>query len=172
MRHIRLVLDINETGYWPGTRHRARLEHFVRVIKEYAEDDGKKSLLQGLSIGIAHNGKERAYDQQLEDAWRETEPFRCVEKYMFALESLCLLMHIPKVSVTGVPEWFGKCLEKKIKGMGGDVTKTVWPATLGNGKQQPGTARKWYQPVYEWREFAAKNGVEMPEGADGFWEVE
>jgi len=114
-------------------------------MKQHVEDEGKKSLLRKLTICVESKGES-------------------VETYMFAFEALCALMPIPKVSVTGVPEWFATCVEMKIKGRGGDVAKVK----VGGKKK----ARKWYQPVYEWRQFAARNGVEMPDGVDGFWAVE
>jgi len=53
---------------------------------------------------------------------------------MFALEALCALMPIPDVSVSGVPEWFGTCMEMKIKGNGGpeDGLHSVWVSFVVN----------------------------------------
>ena len=88
-------------------------------MKQHAEDDGKKSLLQSLTVSVVCTRSRRVIDHGTVE--------EMVGEHMFALEALCGLKAIPEVSVTGVLEWIGRCLEMKIKGLGGDVASIDWP---------------------------------------------
>ena len=65
---IRFVLNINESRYWAGPRHRGRVEHFVKIIKAHAEDEYKKSHLKQLSICIAREGSNYMYAKPARDS--------------------------------------------------------------------------------------------------------
>jgi hypothetical protein len=102
---------------------------------------------------------------------------------MFGLESLTALRGIKHVAIKGVPEWYAECLEVCIKGKGGEILETEWPIAEvrrkkksmwqnGKGKIAWATSRKWYQPKLDWKEFAERNGVGLPEDVDKYWMYE
>lgn len=96
---------------------------------------------------------------------------------MFALEELAALRGVEEVDVTGVEPWFARCLECVMTGKGGDVREVDWPlveitrqkGTSKKRKKAWVTSRKWYQPMLDWKEFAERNGIEIPETIDEFY---
>jgi hypothetical protein len=100
-----------------------------------------------------------------------------IEKFMFTLESLTSLSHIKVVKITGVPDWYARCLQLCIQGQG-EVKETDWPIVQVKRSKTTwykkrklvwASTRKWYQPVFNWKEFSERNGVEMPENVERFW---
>jgi hypothetical protein len=90
---------------------------------------------------------------------------------MFGLESLAYLRGIKDVEITGLPEWYTKCLQLSIQGRGGGVEKIDWPLVefrrraKGNSTQWKKylvSARKWHQPTLNWKEFAERNEITTP----------
>jgi len=164
LRRIRLVLDIDAWGYAAGTRHRARVQHFVNVLNEHANDKDKQSCLRRLTVVIARDGEDYAYDEATEN-WHQAQKFRPVKKQMFALEPLVFLLEVKEFKVVSVPEWFAKCLAMCVQCKVGKVTGYRWPR-----KGVKGTTKKWHQPALDWIEFARRNGIDLPEGVDKLWE--
>jgi hypothetical protein len=167
LRSIRIELVLDDDDHWAVKRQRARLEYFVDILKQHSDDENRKSLLEELVI-----------DVQIE----LTEPTPNVEKFMFGLESLATLRGIKKVTITGVPDWFAKCLALCIQGKGGDVLETDWPLVMKKRKLKTTrfrwtevtkvscvSTRKWYQPMLNWTEFAERNGVVVPADVDKLW---
>lgn len=97
---------------------------------------------------------------------------------MFGLESLVSLHGIKDVEITGVPDWYATCLQLAIRGKGGEVEETEWPLVrvkksrttwCKKSKMVWVSTRKWYQPVFNWKEFAERNGVQVPEDVEKYW---
>jgi hypothetical protein len=180
LRSICIDFVMNSNAHWAVKRQRARLDFFVEILKEHADDENRKSLLQELRVnvrGVADN----AYSPPLEPD---------VETFMFSLESLAALRGIKDVNITGVPEWFAQCLQVCIQGKGGEVQETDWPLVQVKRlklsaeqrvirydwerkkiKKAWVSTRKWYQPVYNWKEYAERNGITVPDNIDDFWAV-
>lgn len=147
-------------------RKRARLDYFVEVLKEHADDEKQKSLLQELNVEIN--------DSIL--ATCGSPPAIIVEETPFVLESLVSLQGIEDVKLTGLPDWYAKCLKLCIQGKDGEVQKMDWPlrevkhrARAGRfGKKQKSwiTTREWFQPTLDWKEFAQRNDVPLPDDYD------
>jgi hypothetical protein len=178
LRSIHININLNDHTHWSVKRQRARLEYFVSILKQYSDDTHKKSLLQDLKVTFGklhrtlHNA--RYHPRPLVTA----PAHRREEKYMFGLESLTTLRGIKDVEIVGVPEWYAKCLELCISGKGGEVKETEWPVvqvtrkkkTVGQkGRTAWVTSRQWWQPVVDWREYAERNGVEVPGDVERFW---
>ncbi|KAF2125127.1 hypothetical protein P153DRAFT_253500, partial [Dothidotthia symphoricarpi CBS 119687] len=174
--HLSISLDHSPgVEHWTVTRQRARLAYFVEILNQHANDKTRKSLLQHLVINVSciasarHNPKTPSPPLPL--------PSIPVEKFMFALESLAALRGVQNVQITGVPDWFARCLQLCIRGRGGDVREVVWPVVevvrkrgvYRKARTKWVTTRKWYQPMLDWREFAQRNGVVMPDGVDALW---
>jgi hypothetical protein len=127
-------------------------------MREYAEDDDKGSLLESLCVDFG--GEERS---------------------QFALEALTPLRGIKNVSIFGsVSPWFATCLGMSIKGVGGEVHKSVYKeraVKTRHGRAENRTwkkvlesEKKWFMPEMDWTLFALVNGVEMPKDVQKFWE--
>jgi hypothetical protein len=98
--------------YWSMKRHCARLQQFVKVIKEHADAEAKASLLTDLSVTMGLVGAIR-YQQDMD------------ARNIFALEELAPLRGIENVDIGGensaaMPDWFAKCLQCCIQRRGGD----------------------------------------------------
>ncbi|KAF2684388.1 hypothetical protein K458DRAFT_388856 [Lentithecium fluviatile CBS 122367] len=165
LRSITLDVEVNTMDHWTVTRHRARLRHFVDVIKRHADDAQQASLLKTLRVRL-NNDKSIHHE------------FYQPKKFMFALEELAALRGIEHVVITGVEEWFAQCLERCIKGDGGDVRELDWPLVevkrkkdcYSKVKKAWVSTRKWDSPVLDWREFAISNGIQFPWPSAGiFW---
>jgi hypothetical protein len=180
LRSISIAIVSNKATHWCVKRQRARFKYFVSVLKQHSDDDGKKSLLHDLTVHM-HEIHSWTYPNK--------------EDYMFSLESLADLRGIKDVSITGVPDWFAQCLQLCIQGSGGDVREFEWTrreATNGEkGKKRvkgrkratrwtntkrkvsvSAETRKWWQPMLDWKEFAVRNGVSLPDDIDKYWTVE
>ena len=156
--HMEVEFTNGSTCYWMTTRQRTRLEFFVEVLKQHADDDSKMSLLQTLHIQILNN---------------DVHYLGGPDKYMFALESLAALRGIEHVTVVGLPSWFAECLKRCIQGKDGDVQDAKWPRrrVVKNFETAWISTRKWYQPMFDWREFADRNGIATPDDIGKYFKV-
>lgn len=180
LRSICIDFVMDSSVHWAVKRQRARLDFFVEILKAHADDENRRSLLQELTVNVRTVPDDAYVPPQYPD----------VETFMFGLESLAALRGIKDVRVTGVPEWFARCLQVCIRGKGGEVVETDWPQvqikrkvltpeekTMRYDWQKKKfktawvTTRKWWQPVFDWKEFAERNGIEVPEDIDQFWTV-
>jgi hypothetical protein len=150
-------------------RHRTRLQNFVQVIKEHADDAAKASLLTDLSVKMSSR-----YDP----VWI----FQDDPQGIFALEELTPLRGIKNVEVGGeVPAWFAKCLQCCIQGHGGDVKEQNYPLVEVKQKKKKGTGfakkpkwvetKQWYSPRFDWADFAERNGIELPEDFGTYYAI-
>jgi hypothetical protein len=179
--HIHVIPDID--SHWAVKRQRSRLEYLVEILKEHADDSDQKSLLKDLKVNfqlvspdtlrtIMHHGSRRVASPGVpKDAG----------KFMFGLESLASLRGIQDVEITGLPEWYTKCLQLAMQGKGGDVEETDWPllevrrrtnTRSTQWKKVLASTRKWHQPTLNWKEFADRNGIVTPPDIEKFWAVE
>jgi hypothetical protein len=90
---------------------------------------------------------------------------------MFVLEPLAALQGIQDIAVYGAPEWFQRCLEMRIRGQGGDLKTLDWP-TKAVRRQKKGnqkkvkvevSTRQGWQPLFDWKRFAVRNDIPLPE---------
>ncbi|KAH7072455.1 hypothetical protein FB567DRAFT_203593 [Paraphoma chrysanthemicola] len=184
LRSIHIEVLLNGNSHWTVKRQRARLDYFVAVLKEHSDDDNRKSLLQELRVNVRIPTVEGlsyfppGFRISLQHA---AHALKTPDKFMFGLESLATLRGIKDVKITGVAEWYAQCLQLCIQGKGGDVLETDWPLVEVKrtknhwSKQSKKTwvsTRKWYQPTLNWKEFAERNGIEVPDNIDRFWMAE
>mgnify|MGYP004504271419 CR=1 FL=1 len=173
LRRIELVLEVNEPKGLAITRLRARTQHFVNVIRQHAGDEGKKSLLNHLHVRLAGIQRQRRCSRRA----RGTKVYTLLpERYMFTLEPLASMQGIEDTDIWGVSEWFKQCLEMRIRGQGGELAAADWPTKVverrRKGSRKPlqveVSAREGWQPTFDWREFAQRNDVALPENIDMF----
>ena len=178
--HIEVVLDV--TDRWAVKRQRARLEYFVKILKQHSDDEDRKSLLEELTIEVqVPVPQANSYIPMYET---NTNP-KDAEQCMFGLESLASLRGIKKVTIMGVTDWYAQCLQLCIQGKGGEVLETDWPLvqvkrTMNTTQNRWTkktktvwvTTRKWYHPTLNWKEFAERNNIEIPADIDKFWGTE
>jgi hypothetical protein len=193
MKHICLVLNIDDsTSEMVVERHRARLSHFVEPINLHADYVSKKNMLRSSTVEVAWYCQDVRSDEpadmyhpHLDGGW--VPKSGSVDTYMFALESLVEFRRIPELTVSVVAPWFALCLELCIRGEGEGIKKIQWPVydelflqgIVGLRKAGPSTvkvltsARMYYQPLLDWREFAKRKGVEIPDDVSiaRFWKV-
>ena len=182
LRNLRSIdIDVlpDYSSHWTVRRQRSRLEYFVQILKEYADDENRKSLLQDLKVelrpgipnvrlGVRHATAHHLSMQSPTDT----------EKVMFGLESLASLRGIKDVEIIGLPDWYARCLQLCIQGKGGYVQEVNWPLIEVKRRRETWsrqtklgwiTTRKWYQPTLNWKEFAERNGIPTPDDIDRFW---
>lgn len=181
LRHINLEVDVDELSAYTIARHRGRLQHFVNVMKEHADDDSKKSLLRKLYIRLNTNNPHKdSIEYLMNTIQRHRTPrpgFTMSEGHMFTLEPLISLQGIPNVNIVGVPDWFKKCLEMRMRGEGGELTTLTWPVKLIKRRPDPFkkakkaeiSTREGWQPRLDWREFAQRNSIAVPAHIDIFF---
>lgn len=175
LRSVELVVSLDDNNNWVVKRHRGRLDHFVQIIKQHADDINQKSLLKYFKVRVEFFLETEAPFSTAYTWYRR--PAKNVEKFMFGLESLAVLRGIEEVEVAGVPEWYAKCLELCIQGKGGDVEEINYPLVeikrtkgWGGPKRKVWVStKKWYQPALNWKEFAERNGIGVPEDIERFW---
>ncbi|KAF2877586.1 hypothetical protein BDV95DRAFT_481506 [Massariosphaeria phaeospora] len=174
LRTIHLDVDTNDADVaWAVRRHRGRLDLFARILNEHAGDANQESLLTRLHVAL------HARPTSSETALIAETGQQRRTRHMFALESLAALRGIEEVHIEGVPPWFGECLERCMQGQGGDVLAVEWPDVWVKRKAHPNarpkkrlvTTRKCYQPIFNWKEFAERNGIAVPEDIDKYWAV-
>ena len=73
--------------HWTAKRHRARLDYFIRILKEHADDENQRSLLERLTVHAD---------------WGRSQ------NVMYNLESLASLRGIQDVDIKGIylPTWY------------------------------------------------------------------
>ncbi|EAT79883.2 hypothetical protein SNOG_12585 [Parastagonospora nodorum SN15] len=171
LRSITVDVSINDSSHWDVKRLRTRLDYFVEVLKQHADDANQSSLLTQLTVYMADRSHLHWRMRNVGPPMASERPE--IDKYMFGLESLVGLTGIKDVTVGGVPEWYAKCLQLCVQGRGGEVKETEWPLVkVKHAKKKKVkwvSTRQWWQPVWNWKEFAERNGVEMPENVDKYW---
>jgi hypothetical protein len=178
--HIEVVPDIN--SHWAVKRQRSRLEYLVEILKEYADDSDQKSLLEALKVDFqltSQKPAQSACGKTVRGTINSCVP-KDTEKFMFGLESLAYLRGIKDVEITGLPEWYTKCLQLSIQGRGGGVEKIDWPL-VGSRRRGKGNStqwkkylvstRKWHQPTLNWKEFAERNKITTSVDIEDFYAV-
>lgn len=176
LRRIELTLTANDLTSWSKARLRARIQYFVDILQEHAEDANKQSLLTQLHIQIrARQRSDRCtrpsssfrYLRRQESLRDRTVP----DTLVFVLEPLASLQGISDITLRGAPEWLKQCLEMRIRGEGGELETLNWP-TKTVKRQQKGSRRKievevstrhGWQPTLDWKQFATRHGIELPE---------
>lgn len=151
------------------------------MLKEHADDADMRSLLQKLTVNLGPYLRPRTFSR-CGIPQRPLSGSVGTDRFMFGLESLAELRGIKDVEITGVPEWYARCLQLCIQGKGGEVQETEWPevrkkkvkkTAWGQVKRSKGEAmvstRKWWQPMLNWMEYAERNGVEVPMDVERFW---
>lgn len=152
LRSITINVTLSSHDRVAAKRQLERLRLLTDVLKEHTDGDDHTSLLQSLAVNVKPN---RASSSREMDG--------CVA----SIESLATLRGIKRVEVTGVPEWWGKCLQLCIQGQGGGVHK-LDEVEVRRRKRFRGKKRKWWcQLMLAWREFAEQNGIEVSEDAEG-----
>ena len=177
LRHIELTLTINEVISWGTTRLRARTQHFVDILREHSGDTNKQSLLTQLRVYIRDSRSPSSrccrprsgFD--VSRRWEKLQDRTVSHRLVFVLEPLASLQGIQDIAVYGAPEWFQRCLEIRIRGQGGDLKTLDWPTKVVR-RQQKGYRRKvevevctrqGWQPIFDWKRFAACNNISLPE---------
>ncbi|KAF1926445.1 uncharacterized protein M421DRAFT_216636 [Didymella exigua CBS 183.55] len=184
LRHINLLVDIDDRASHSRpsphavVRHRARLEHFVEILRKHAEDSSKKSLLKSLHMRLSTTGLEyqRLVTGRLIQPSDETKR-RLVGHHVFALEGLVAFEGIDEEEVTGLPKWFCRCLEPHMVDRGGQVEELIWPVKIVKKRHDNGyrvqkveiSTRKYWQPTLNWREFSRRDSIELPEDIDEYF---
>jgi hypothetical protein len=160
MKHILLVLDVDNAGVWTMKRLRALLARFVECIIQDTDNVTRNSLSKKLHVRFVWNG--------FSHDWYAGQ-------YVFALEALTPLRRIKDISIkdthiTDINPRFTQCMELCIKGEGGDlnererIVRYVKRRHFVDGPmvKKPIYSRHWADPLLDWREFAKRNEIEVP----------
>jgi hypothetical protein len=148
-------------------RERDHLQHFVDTFNDRAEDSDQHSVLHTLKVRIPEH---------------ITVVLGIDRGEMFDLEVLSgLKRQLKKVTIEGPPSWFAQCLVLHLTGRGGPPVSTLsWPTKLKRRKttRVPSkqkwkfkrvTTRQFWQPTLDWREYALRNGIELPDDIDRYF---
>ncbi|KAF3037690.1 hypothetical protein E8E12_008201 [Didymella heteroderae] len=200
LRQIELdiVIDEHEDETWGFRRQQARIQHFVDIIQQHAEDKdkNKKSLLQRLQIRITL----RPYLR-----WHSKDPvsWESVINRASALEPLTSISGIDEIGFFSLSHsageqswrWFGQCLALRMLGEGGELKKVEWSPRTSKRRGNPGetrkserakaagekketvvvtkTTKKTDDPTFDcsWVEFARRirNGIDVPISAERYF---
>lgn len=161
LRSVELNVSVTDLTHWAVLRHRARLEYFVSVLKEHSDDETQKSLLKKLAVNFSVAHYFDMFSMIIEDNAR------------YGLEGLTSLRGIDEVQISGVPDWYAQCLQLCIQGKGGSLNLIDYPevqvrkrasSTSTRWKKVFQTTKKWNDPKFNWKEFAERNGITVPEG--------
>lgn len=96
---------------------------------------------------------------------------------MFGLESLTSLRGVKCVDISGLPHRYETCLRICIQGEGGDIKEIDWPLLevrhrrlkkYAKKRTTMESSRQWFQPMLDWREYAERNQVQLPDDLDDF----
>jgi hypothetical protein len=154
-------------------RRRGLLQYFVDAFHDDAEHPDQNPLLHTLEVRITGYISLLAPLEKHKAAEREN---------MFMLEGLSgLKRQLKKVTVEGPPSWFAQCLVLHLTGRGGPpVSKLSWPTKIKRRKithvpskqkwkfKRVSTRKDW-QPTLDWREYALRNGIELPDDIDRYF---
>ncbi|CAO2652856.1 Nn.00g022670.m01.CDS01 [Neocucurbitaria sp. VM-36] len=179
LRSIHIDILLNDNSHWAVKRQRSRLEYLVSVLKEYADDENRKSLLQELKVTLRLGERNARLGVRNPAAYHlGPQPPAKKEKFLFSLESLASLSGIKHVEMTGLPDWYAQCLQLCMQGKGGEIQEMAWPLLQVKRRRDSWsrqtkhvwiTTRKWYQPTLNWKEFAERNGIATPDDIERFW---
>lgn len=192
IRNLRVGVNIYKRRLHSFRSLQGRLELLVTELTKDANGQDLGSLLKCLRIDVIQIGQS---EDGPEDEWEEIrvrfrgynigDDTKHVKAFMFVLEVLVPLRSVERhrnVTVRGVPKWFASCLELYLSGKGGKVEEWDWPkisiSTIRHFTNRPlerevlVTRRKWNQPKYDWRGFAARNEIKVPANVGRFWEVD
>ncbi|KAF2012986.1 hypothetical protein BU24DRAFT_425568 [Aaosphaeria arxii CBS 175.79] len=105
-----------------------------------------------------------------------------LRRLLFGLENLLDLPTVREVHVEGedwaIPAWFARCLELCISSGDGNrprlmdypkrevrrkATKQTGPIRKGQYMITTQTTKQWFEPRYDWKEYAERNGIEIDE---------
>jgi hypothetical protein len=178
LRRIHIATRPMDRSHWGLRRMRARLAFFIAELNAHAADASKRSLLQWFSIEMSTPWGSGYVFPSIWHSQESVDKFK--RENAFGLEELVALRGVENVEVTGVPGWFAQCLELCVKGEGGELREIEWPSVRvkrqrgegGGTKVMQQTLKQWWQPVFDWKEFAERNGVEVPDEADSYWPSE
>ena len=171
LRSIRIILNPRapNTLYWGHQRQRGRLSLFTKILREHAYDSNQKSLLKVLEVRLmppfdiaAFEGDFRPPDwgHSLKLLFQEMK-----EQNQYVLEELIPLRGIEKVRIDGAGARFAACMQSYLMGMGGEINTKHYDDKVVRRRSNNGTrwikntvsSRKWYEPEYNWDEFAERN---------------
>ena len=177
LRRIELTLTIHKVTSWGKARLRARTQHFVDILREHSGDVNKQSLLTQLRVYIKDVESEHyrccrpSSGIYLSRRWEKLHKRTVPHTLVFVLEPLAELQGIHDIAVYGAPEWFQRCLEMRIRGQGGELKTLDWP-TKAVRRKKKGTKKKvevevctrqGWQPIFDWKRFAVRNNIPLPE---------
>jgi hypothetical protein len=180
LRHIHISFWLTDNTHWGLKRLRARLAYFIAELNAHAADEAKKSLLNRFSMDVGTlEDRAKRHISNTGVLPRSRMSFKGPTAYLFGFEEFVALQGIKTVELTDVPSWYAECLALCMRGVGGELKETEWPTVkvkrkkrnCGVKKAVAVTTKEWWQPVYDWREFAIRNGVELPEDVDKYWEI-
>lgn len=161
MRNLRLRVDVYDDTTKGINRLREVTNILVVKFLKSADSSAQEFLLKNLTV-----------------------EFNCsdspLEPLMFPLEELVGLRKlgcITKASISGVPVWFQKCLEKALcdnqlhipRSEKSSAKRRVPREKLKSGPRPSGKAKN---PLYDWRKFAEQLGIEVPDHVDQYFNVE
>lgn len=114
---------LDERSAWAAKRLRERLEFFITILKQHADDQNKMSLLQNLELSRLKISllPQRGVTQR--EPFSHPGPMHPRGMFHFVFGSLVPLRGIQKVEIRKeviLPEWFCQCLRLCILGKGGD----------------------------------------------------
>ncbi|KAF2995115.1 hypothetical protein E8E13_004224 [Curvularia kusanoi] len=153
LQRMQIVLRSTCDSFERVRRRRSQLQHVVNMLGDHGENT-VKALLRSLEV-------------------RDPQPRPIqsgeIDKSMFALEVLSGLKGLTEVKFEGIPSWFSECLVLQLTSRGGpSVSVLSWPTTMKKHKkkQKLVTSRAYWQPTLDWKEYAIRNGIELPADVD------
>ena len=172
------------SSYWVNTRQRGRLKLFVDILKEHAGDTnhGTASLLTNLTLEFWRGFTDHSGNFIQGDSFaRGMPPTKAeAEAGQFCLEALLPLHGINKVTVGGmVSPWFAQCLTLSLQ----SNDEAMKPAEIEfpsievqrkvgkRWRTSTVSTWQWHMPTVDWKGFARRNGIELPDDVDRFWET-
>jgi len=126
---------------WGWRRQQARIQHFVDIIRQYAENENKKLLLQRLHVRIT---LQLGVYRQSTDSWN----WERVINRAWALEPLVSTPGIEEITFSlshsaGEPSWrwFGQCLILRMRGEGGELKEVDRSVRVSKRWENTGATR-------------------------------
>lgn len=175
LRNVGIQLEINEETTYAIIRHRGRVQQFVDTINQHVQDDARKSLLKRLTIKLSRGTETMRYGVPILGLGSIDA---LVEKHI-TLEPLIGLPTMDNFTPVGLPGWFATCLSLRVLGEGGPLSSINWPVKIvkrkGKGdhwradRRVRVSTRQTSQPIYDWQEFAHRNGIALPKDAERFF---
>ncbi|KAI8931183.1 hypothetical protein NX059_011534 [Plenodomus lindquistii] len=170
IRNLRILFHLSRDDGGVYRSLRSRLRSLVSELARHAEDKDNMSLLKRLRVGVegywtplthvichGENLTRRSYSGRVTlmhlTKYRQVndpDPISMGHQ-MFVLEVLLQLrpaLKIKDVKISGVLGSFARCLEMCLRGEGGELSRIE-------------STRSWGQPIFDWRVFAARNGIDI-----------